>query len=195
MQLFMSWNKNLSTSMNEFQESGINFRFNPDWTVFKYDENTAHKKVEKCLKPTKAVDFLGIHDNRLYFVEVKNYRKHTNDGSTREVLRDSGEELMRRIAIKVRDTIATSTSSARFSTNDRDFFTQVNQLLLNDEKKVTVIACVEFDASNEMERKVKMSIWQNKLKQKLSWLHASKISVNSADNITNIMPDLSASLI
>lgn len=36
--------------MNNFQESGINFCFQPDWLVFKYDEHLAHKKVDKCLK-------------------------------------------------------------------------------------------------------------------------------------------------
>ena len=36
--------------MNNFQKSGINFCFQPDWLVFKYDEHLAHKKVDKCLK-------------------------------------------------------------------------------------------------------------------------------------------------
>lgn len=51
------------------------------------------------------------------------------------------------------------------------------------------------DAANDKERKAKMGIWQQKLKQKLSWLHAAKISVNSVNNITNILPDLTASFI
>lgn len=80
------------------------------------------QKVSNALQPTKAVDFLGIHDNRqLFLVEVKNYRGHTHDAETQEVLQAKGEELMRRIAVKVRDTIATVTNSARFSTNDEDF--------------------------------------------------------------------------
>lgn len=181
--------------MNDFQESGINFCFQPNWSVFKYDEHLAHKKVEKFLKPTKAVDFLGVHNNRLYFVEVKNYRNHTDDKSTKEVLQENGEELMRQIAIKVRDTIATSTGAARFTTNDVAFFSQVNQLLLDDNQKLVIIACIELDTVNDKERKAKMGIWQQKLKQKLSWLHAAKISVNSVNNITNILPDLTASFI
>lgn len=181
--------------MSNFQESGINFCFQPNWIVLKYDEHLAHKKVEKFIKPTKAVDFLGIHNDKLYFLEVKNYRGHTGDGSTREVLKGKGEELMRRIAIKVRDTIATSTGSARFSTNDKEFFTQVNRLLLDNSKKLTIIACIELDVSNENERKAKMGIWMQTLKQKLSWMHAAKISVNSVDNITDIMPDLNVSFI
>lgn len=55
--------------MSNFQESGINFKFqSPQWTVVKYDEHLAHKKVSNALQPTKAVDFLGIHDNgQLFF--------------------------------------------------------------------------------------------------------------------------------
>lgn len=102
--------------MSNFQESGINFKFqSPQWTVVKYDEHLAHKKVSNALQPTKAVDFLGIHDNgQLFLIEVKNYRGHTHDEETRNVLQAKGDELMRRIAVKVRDTIATVTGSARF---------------------------------------------------------------------------------
>ena len=71
--------------MSNFQESGINFKFqSPQWTVVKYDEHLAHKKVSNALQPTKAVDFLGIHDNgQLFLIEVKNYRGHTHDEETR----------------------------------------------------------------------------------------------------------------
>ena len=122
--------------MSNFQESGINFKFqSPKWNVVKYDEHLAHKKVSNALQPTKAVDFLGIHDNRqLFLVEVKNYRGHTHDAETQEVLQAKGEELMRRIAVKVRDTIATVTNSARFSTNDEDFFTRIRL-------KISLLSC------------------------------------------------------
>jgi len=158
--------------MSNFQESGINFKFqSPKWNVVKYDEHLAHKKVSNALQPTKAVDFLGIHDNRqLFLVEVKNYRGHTHDAETQEVLQAKGEELMRRIAVKVRDTIATVTNSARFSTNDEDFFTRINQLLLDNQKKIVIIACIELDIAGEKEHKARMSVWMQKLKQKLAWL-------------------------
>lgn len=176
--------------MNSFQESGINFNFRDTcWTVIKYDEHVAHKKVEKVLKPTKAVDFMGIHNgSRLFLIEVKNYRGHTRDKSTREVLGASGEELMRRIAVKVRDTLATAVCAARFSTNDEEFFAHVNRLLLDSNKKLTVIACIEWDVTSEAESKAQMSIWLQKLKQKLIWVHAIKVSVNRISNITEILP-------
>ena len=120
---------------------------------------------------------------------------YSDDESTREVLKGKGDELMRRTAIKVRDTIATSTGAARFSTNDEEFFIRVNRLLLDSSRKLTIIACIELDVSNDKERKAKMGIWMQTLKQKLSWLHPAKISVNSVDNITDIMPDLDVSFI
>jgi hypothetical protein len=190
MQPFTTWNNNSSANMSNFQESGINFKFqSPKWNVVKYDEHLAHKKVSNALQPTKAVDFLGIHDNRqLFLVEVKNYRGHTHDAETQEVLQAKGEELMRRIAVKVRDTIATVTNSARFSTNDEDFFTRINQLLDN-QKKIVIIACIELDIAGEKEHKARMSVWMQKLKQKLAWLHAAKISINPIENISAVLPD------
>lgn len=166
--------------MSNFQESGINFKFqSPKWNVVKYDEHLAHKKVSNALQPTKAVDFLGIHDNRqLFLVEVKNYRGHTHDAETQEVLQAKGEELMRRIAVKVRDTIATVTNSARFSTNDEDFFTRINQLLLDNQKKIVIIACIELDIAGEKEHKARMSVWMQKLKQ-ISGITAELQQINA----------------
>lgn len=183
--------------MSNFQESGISFKFSsPQWAVVKYDEHLAHKKVSNALQPTKAVDFLGIHDNRqLFLVEVKNYRGHTHDAETQEVFQAKGDELMRRIAVKVRDTIATATNAARFSTNDEDFFTRINQLLLDGQKKIVIIACIELDVADEKGHKVRMSIWMQKLKQKLSWLHAAKISINPVENISDVLPDAEISFL
>ncbi|WP_455636378.1 NERD domain-containing protein [Parabacteroides sp.] len=177
--------------MSKFQESKLNFDFKgAGWNVIKYDEHLAHGKIRNALHPTKAVDFLGIYnDKKLYFVEVKNYKEHTSDPETKDVLKAGGEELMRRIAVKVRDTIAGATNAARFSTNERAFFTRFNEILLNDAEKVVVIAWIEFDEMNEDERKTKMSVWQQKLKQKLSWLHAAKISINSIDAANEILPE------
>ena len=85
--------------MSNFQESGINFKFqSPKWNVVKYDEHLAHKKVSNALQPTKAVDFLGIHDNRqLFLVEVKELQR----AYTR--CRDSGSASGKRRGINAQD--------------------------------------------------------------------------------------------
>ena len=100
---------------------------------------------------------------------------------------------MRRIAVKVRDSIATATGAARFSTNDEEFFTQINSRLLDSGVQLAIIACIEWDEANLAERRARMGIWQQKLKQKLAWLQPVKVSVNSVSNITGILPDVQVS--
>lgn len=79
-------------------------------------------KGKQCLAAYQSGGLLGIHDNgQLFLIEVKNYRGHTHDEETRNVLQAKGDELMRRIAVKVRDTIATVIGSARFPQMTKHF--------------------------------------------------------------------------
>lgn len=110
--------------------------------------------------------------------------------------RDSGSASGKRRGInaagllsKLGTQSATVTNSARFSTNDEDFFTRINQLLLDNQKKIVIIACIELDIAGEKEHKARMSVWMQKLKQKLAWLHAAKISINPIENISAVLPD------
>lgn len=66
---------------------------------------------------------------------------------------------------------------------------------MNDKEKVVVIALIEFDEESEKERKAKMSIWLQTLKQKLSWLHAAKISINSVDDANAILPEVNIAFV
>ena len=95
---------------------------------------------------------------------------------------------MRRIAVKVRDTIATVTGSALFPQMTKHLPKSTNCWLMTG-RKIVIIACIELDATDDKERKAQMSVWMQKLKQKLSWLHAVKISINPVDNITALLPD------
>lgn len=177
--------------MSKVDESGLRFEFDDTkWSVIKYDDHIAHKKVSNKLQPTKAVDILGIfNDNQLFFIEIKNYLGHTGEQKTKDVLSSNGDELMNRIAIKVRDTIATTVNSARYSINDSAFFSQTNQILCNDERKITIIAWIEFDEPNIKEQKVKMSIWREKLKKKLSWIHRTNIIVTNKRLLSDSLPN------
>ena len=56
-------------------------------------------------------------------------------------------------------------------------------------KKIVIIACIELDIAGEKEHKARMSVWMQKLKQKLAWLHAAKISINPIENISAVLPD------
>lgn len=165
-------------------ESGIIFEHDDSTcSSIKFDEHNAYKKVDRCLKPTKGVDFIYIYDNnKLVFLEVKNFLGHTSDPSTQDRLKNNAEELMTEIALKVRDSIACATAAARYSPHDVDFWNSFNNIFLDDTTKILIIAWIEFDGNNEKEKKFKMSLWREKLKKKLKWLHAAGISVNNINN-------------
>lgn len=82
----------------------------------------------------------------------------------------------------------------KFQENDEAFYSQINSLLLSCQEKIVIIACIEQDVRNDKELKMKMSVWLQKLKQKLSWLHSVTVSVNSVDNIVTVLPDTEVSL-
>jgi len=58
----------------KFIESDLQFSFNQDWVVKKYDDQNYFKLLAG--QGLKGVDFIGIYkENFLYLIEVKNYRK------------------------------------------------------------------------------------------------------------------------
>jgi len=60
--------------MKSFTESGLDFRFNDDWVVKKYDSHRYYKGLSGV--GLKGIDFiaLNIKENLAVFFEVKNYR-------------------------------------------------------------------------------------------------------------------------
>ena len=56
-----------------FIESGLEFHFNGEWNVQKYDAHRYYQGLSGA--GLKAVDFIGIlRDRKVVFLEVKNYR-------------------------------------------------------------------------------------------------------------------------
>lgn len=174
--------------MKAIEESGLIFEHDEKTCkCLKFDENIAYKKVDKMLKPTKGVDFIYIYDKeKIVFVEVKNFRGHTNDPASKKKFKADAEELMKAIAIKVRDSIACGMSSARFSTNDSKFWKLFSKAFLNEDKPVIVIAWLELDGFSDKEKKSLMATWNNKLKQKLHWIHSVRTSINDINNLPPI---------
>jgi len=60
--------------MKRFTESGLDFTFNKDWVVKKYDSHRYYKGLSGV--GLKGIDFiaLNIEENLAVFFEVKNYR-------------------------------------------------------------------------------------------------------------------------
>ncbi|KAA6322263.1 hypothetical protein EZS27_028178 [termite gut metagenome] len=168
--------------MNIFNESGISFDFGKGWECIKFDEEKAYKRVSDNVKHTKGIDFIGIYNRQLVIIEVKNFANHTSDIVTKERLKQEAEELMTEIAEKIRDSLACVSAAARFSTNNHAFWKFINQLILDSNVKVKVIAWIEFDERDGETKKIKMRVWRDTLKRKLQWLHAIDVSINNIDN-------------
>lgn len=78
---------------------------------------------------------------------------------------------------------------------EEQLFNRTNEILLNDSEKIVVIAWIEFDERNILERKTKMGVWTQTLKQKLGWLHAARVSVSSVYYGGNALPDAGMSFV
>ncbi|MEM6697956.1 MAG: hypothetical protein AAF599_06145, partial [Bacteroidota bacterium] len=69
-------------SQQIFRESNLQFQFNANWTVRKYDEHPFYQAMSGA--GMSAVDFVGVHPlGQLLLMEVKNF----NNRSERENLR------------------------------------------------------------------------------------------------------------
>jgi hypothetical protein len=62
--------------MADFTESRLCFSFDTEWQIFKVEEHPDCKQVFKKIPGIKDVDFLGLHQGKVFFIEAKNY---TND--------------------------------------------------------------------------------------------------------------------
>jgi hypothetical protein len=61
-----------------FKESGLTFSFPRSWKVIKWDAHRFFGYVSG--RGFKGVDFMALHDEKLYLIEVKNYKnRRSND--------------------------------------------------------------------------------------------------------------------
>jgi hypothetical protein len=131
-----------------FVESGMHFSFDASkWThLIQYDAVRDYKKLENAIEKTKAVDFLGVLDNRiLSFIEVKNFKGHRIENKPRVENGDDPLEL--EVAQKVRDTLAGISGAVRHSTNLKNHFATYHQFIANSKKDIHVVLWLEEDNS------------------------------------------------
>ncbi len=60
-----------NTHSQQFTESGLQFSFSPDWIVHSYDQHRFYRYLSGA--GMKGVDFVGLYQDHLYLIEVKNY--------------------------------------------------------------------------------------------------------------------------
>lgn len=130
--------------MTEFEESRLKFRFGDTWQIFQLDSSdskTMHRDYRDGIakiQNTCAVDFVGIHDDILYLIEVKNFKNY--EAENEEKL--SSGQLAIKIAQKVRDSISCIVAASRTSDN-YGFWQPFKNLLCDRDKIIKVIAWLE----------------------------------------------------
>lgn len=88
---------------NSFEESGLLFQFGPAWKVLRWDKSPYYKKVSG--RGFKGVDFIGIHNDQLYLIEVKNYLPKTTNHTAIVARLASPKFLLEHITTKMDDTL------------------------------------------------------------------------------------------
>lgn len=88
-----------------FHESRLVITFGPSWSVLRFDQSVFFKTLTG--QGLRGVDFVGIHGNHLYLIEVKNYTRAKNQAAPsppealafREMLVEKFEDSQRIIRI------------------------------------------------------------------------------------------------
>lgn len=163
----------------EFNEEYQRFIFNDNWTVIKYDDDPAYRERIGKLSKTKSLDFIGLYDNDLYLIEVKDYRNHRIPNQPRLIK----GELAIILGQKVRDTIAGIIGAYRTSNPQKwDGFAHN---LIDRNRVIRVVLWLEYDMPPHPEgrRKVRASVENKVFKKQLKWLTGQVIVVNQSDNI------------
>lgn len=93
--------ENTKIRTNVLLESGLRFAFSANWQVKQYDTHAYYKALVSS--GMKAVDFLGIYEDRLYLIEVKNYR-YRFEGQP-DIVQPSAATLAETIITKTQDSI------------------------------------------------------------------------------------------
>lgn len=134
--------------MTELKERRLKFRFGDTWQIFQLDSSDPKSKhrdyrdgIEK-IQNTCAVDFVGIHDDVLYFIEVKDFRNYETENEKKL----SNNQLAIKIAQKVRDSISCIVAASRTS-DDYRFWQSFKNLLCDRDKNIKVIAWLEHGPS------------------------------------------------
>jgi hypothetical protein len=92
--------------ITSFRESDINFRFDENWLVYRFDKHRYYRGFSGA--GLKGVDFLAIHqDTQLVLMEIKNYnpRGPWKRGTTLEDILANPEVLSVHFSEKITDTL------------------------------------------------------------------------------------------
>lgn len=139
------------------REGQLEYHFDAQWTVSKYDEWPFYREhFEKACGGNKAVDVVA-HDpsDTLWLVELKDYRVHP---------RTKTLDLSEEVALKVRDSVAGIFAASKWQSHHAHLEDARKHLLA---KKVRVVLHLEQPASHSrlFPRKFDLAKLQQRMKQ------------------------------
>ncbi len=194
----------------EITVEDVEFRFGESWTVLKYDDSREYQDGIRKLngvwktdkdgnehrRGCKGVDILGSREGVLTFIEVKDFRKTSDNPTSR--IRD---ELPLEVAFKACDTVAGVVGRAREP--GAVIFRGFAKLLVDAECPVEVILWLEEPlfwleeplvppCAVSLRRKALLSTATSKLKRYCRWL-TDRVLVVNREEYGHVLGDLNAS--
>jgi len=166
-----------------YVEGDLRFEFSEGWRLIEsWDRHPAYAQGIKQLENGKAVDIIGVYDNRLiFFIEVKDYRLHE---------RTKPESPWVEFELKVRNTAAGLLGAGRREQYAKAFAPFLEALL--KPHKLTLVLWIEwprFSRSADVHRKrhaVSVGVATRKLTQHVKWLDARVVSVSQEDYVRTV---------
>lgn len=165
--------------MPVLEEKYLRFEFADTWRVFQLDEHPSYRNSIAKLNGTKAVDFLGLHKNILYFIEVKDFKWYRIQNKKRV----NSSELATEFGQKVKDSIACIIGSYRnpsYTDHYHDYFQKIKQC-----DSIKSILWLEHDLPrySPQNNRAKSGTQSNIYKKKLRWLGSnSHVWVSNMEN-------------
>jgi hypothetical protein len=168
----------------EIEEGRLRFVFDDDWRVLKWDRHPAYVGGIHKLQGTKAVDFVGMHQSRPWFIEVTDFRGHRIE--TKQQL-DSGQ-LVDEVVCKVRDTLAGLVWASGRALHDDVLLVQIAGRLVNRSEKVPVVVWLEEDRPVDPTLR---SALKREIGRRLHWINPTVMVLSRALAEQGPVPGLS----
>lgn len=147
-------------------EKGLSFSFEGWEFVVPYDKSPFHlERVVRALNGTKAVDFVGVREGRVYLIEVTDYRNAgEHDLRSGKVFCETGQ--------KARDTFAAIVGSWMVGSLSEGWALRVAQILTDRSLGAppVVVLWLESDALRSKRAPVMLAAWHRQLEKNTRWI-------------------------
>ncbi len=176
--------------MKEYTEGGLKFQFDdkkwllPDYQekgeYVMFDKHPLYKAIEKIgnckekdkkgnlvsIRGAKAVDFVGILNDNIYLIEIKNNRQ------TEDIEQKKIECVTTDIANKVKDSLISIIGGKYNCKIDNKLWQNIVNLFYEKDNRIQIICWIEINTQDIDNKRINIlhSLYARKLKTKLKWL-------------------------